>query len=98
MGKDNVFAQFVNFHNAELHILTHQRIEIADGMNVDLGAWQESINPHNIHYHTPLDAPGDESGDDCLLLMVFEHFLPSFHKISLALGKHQLTFLVFNFV
>ena len=96
--KDDVFTQFIDFNDSEVHILTDQSVEVADGVNVDLRARQEGVDSEYVHHHTAFNAAGDSPLDNFLGFIELQHFLPGFHKIGFALGKHQLAFLVFNLV
>lgn len=92
---DDVAAAMVDLDDLEGEGLAHEAVQIADRMQIDLGAGQKGLDA-DVHHHAALD-PGNDLPFDALLLLVQPlQFLPDFHLVGFFLGEHQIAVCVFT--
>src|SRR2546430_16546329 len=82
---DDVAALLVELDDGDLNGLTLHAIEIADGTQVDLRAWQEGAGAHDIDRETALDAIDDDGLDWLLLVVGFLNFVPGMASLCLRI-------------
>ena len=68
MGYDNVFEFGIDFDNLEFHGFADEHIVVADGLDVDLRAGEESLDAEYVDNHAAFGTAFDEAFDDFVVL------------------------------
>ncbi len=91
---NNVLVLLVDFHNLEFHCLVDKHVVVADGLHVDLAAWQESLDAKYINDHTALSATLDVTLNDFIVFKRLINALPTLSSASLLVREHELALAV----
>ena len=88
---DDILVLLVDFDHLELHLLADVLVEVTDGLDVHLGARQESLQTKHVHNESTLGAALDRTLDDHVLFFGFVHLVPSIVDPGRLVAHHELT-------
>ncbi len=92
---DHVAELFVDFHNLEFHGLAYEYIVVADGLNVDLRAGEESLDTEHVDNHAAFSTALDEALDDFVVFEGGVDTFPRARSTSFLVREDKLAFTVF---
>src|SRR4029079_8916884 len=92
-GEDDVAALLVDLDDAHAQLLAAQGIEVADGTDVDLRAWQERADA-DVDGEPALDPLDDATDDDLALGIGLLDLVPDLHLLGFFTREHHVAFAV----
>src|SRR5262245_12473920 len=93
--EDDVAALLVDLDDPHAQFLAAQRVEVADGTDVDLRSGQERAHA-DVHGEATLDALDDAADDDLTLGVGLLDLVPGLHLLRFFAGEHNVAFAVFG--
>ena len=95
--RNNHVAEFlIDFHNLEVHGGIYEYVVVTDGLDVDLGAREESLDTEHVHDHTALGAGLDIALHHFAALVSSVYHIPRLELTRLLVGDDELTFAVLS--
>ena len=96
VADNDIFGRMVDLHDAEVHRLADERVEVAHGANVDLRAREERIDAEEIDHDPSFDAANAATLEDLSRLERFRHPVPDAHEVGPFAREDELAVLVLN--
>src|SRR5205814_1875807 len=91
----DVAALLVDLDDAHAQFLPAQRIEVADGTNVDLRSWQERANA-DVDREPAFDPLDDAADHDLALRVGLLDLVPDLHLLGFFAREDDVAFEVFG--
>ena len=96
MGNDDVAELLVDLDDLEVHGLVDVGVVVTDGLDVDLGTGEESLDTEDVDDHAALGAGLDETLDDLAVVAGLVDAVPGLEGAGLLMGKDELALAVLD--